>query len=279
MKILLALAVLVAVCSARRITVINNAKLKSSTTFYTSCQAAIDDDGDSGVYSLRVGGTPIWVYCEKDTTSVPGTTIGWTVMQRRGSCRDTCATAQFNTSWSDYAGGFGDPTTDYWIGNDNLNVLTTQQSGGVYLRIEITSFGDGSTSFADYLGFSVGTEATGYVLTSGYLHNTTMPSNVYEAGILSSYHNGMTFVTNDKDSGSCSVTSGGGWWYNPSGTPACFGSNLNGLYYKWGETVDKSSAICWDQDCKTGSLQSVVMKFRSYSVSVALRDAQRAGQQ
>ncbi len=74
----------------------------------------------SGVYDLRIGLQKKSVYCDMDDDGG-----GWTVLQRRGDFGNK--RNNFMKRWGAYAGGFGDPEEDYWIGLTAMNLLTTQE--------------------------------------------------------------------------------------------------------------------------------------------------------
>ena len=139
---------------------------------------------------------------------------GWTVFQRRMD-----GTVDFYLNWADYVKGFGDLNKEFWLGLDKINRLTAAQSNS--LRVELEDF-DENKKYATYSTFKVGNADTKYTLTvSGYGG---------DAGDSLTYHNGMKFSTKDQDNdawdtGSCSTTDSGAWWYNN-----CHRSNLNGLY-------------------------------------------------
>ena len=44
----------------------------------------------------------------------------------------------FNRDWNDYKNGFGDPTKEFWLGNENIYMLTNNEEYS--LRIELEDF-------------------------------------------------------------------------------------------------------------------------------------------
>lgn len=88
----------------------------------------------SGVYYLQIRGTTYWflkVFCEQEIGDG-----GWTVIQRRddfGEPREN-----FNRDWADYKNGFGDPSKEFWLGNENIYMLTNNEDYA--LRVELEDF-------------------------------------------------------------------------------------------------------------------------------------------
>lgn len=88
----------------------------------------------SGVYYLQIRGTTYWflkVFCEQEIGDG-----GWTVIQRRddfGEPREN-----FNRDWADYKNGFGDPAKEFWLGNENIYMLTNNEDYA--LRVELEDF-------------------------------------------------------------------------------------------------------------------------------------------
>ncbi|XP_056001138.1 fibrinogen C domain-containing protein 1-like [Ostrea edulis] len=178
---------------------------------HKSCMEILQRDpsviGKDGVYSIYVNDEKTKVYC--DMTTDGG---GWTAIQKR---QDN--STDFYRTWADYKKGFGDPSTNYWIGNDVIHYLTkTNQE----LRVELLSFDD-EKAYALYSTFQVGNESSKYQLTVSEYSGT--------AGDSLYIHNGYKFSTHDEDnddsSGNCAVIYHGAWWYRE-----CANSNLNGLY-------------------------------------------------
>ncbi|XP_052085235.1 ficolin-2-like [Mytilus californianus] len=132
----------------------------------------------------------------------------------------------FYRGWIDYKNGFGSLTSEFWLGNNFIHLLTS--TGHYKLYIHLEDF-EGNSAYAEYFEFSLGDYATNYRLhvegycgTAGDSLMSTVNNDRYN-------QNGMMFSTKDKDndrvSESCALTYQGAWWYN-----GCHYSNLNGAY-------------------------------------------------
>ena len=110
---------------------------------------------DSGIYYLEIRGTTYWflkVYCEQDIAEG-----GWTVRERerRGKTytsgkiflstqviqrREDFGEPRenFNRDWADYKNGFGDPAREFWLGNENIYMLTNNED--YTLRVDVEDF-------------------------------------------------------------------------------------------------------------------------------------------
>ncbi|XP_029529479.1 fibrinogen gamma chain-like [Oncorhynchus nerka] len=180
------------------------------------------------------------VYCEIDSFG-----RGFTVLQRR---RD--GSVDFNKDWIQYKEGFGylspDDTTEFWLGNEKMHLLSTQSSIPYVLRIELTDW-QGNKKHADYAMFKVGPEVDMYRLTYAFYFGGDAgdafdgfdfgddPSDKFYTS-----HNGMQFSTSDKDNdkfqGNCAKQDGSGWWMN-----RCHAAHLNGKYYPGGKYTEKDA--------------------------------------
>lgn len=178
-------------------------------------------------------------YCEFNESEA------WVVFQRRKD-----GSVDFDRNWMDYVTGFGDPYGEFWLGNENLHILTSSKK--YKLRIELEDY-DGFTSFAEYSTFSIASSAEKYRLTVfGYYGN---------AGDSLSDHNGEKFSTKDSDNdsgnGHCAEICHSGWWFNN-----CYDSNLNGRYLR-GQHRTTGGGIEWVKwRGNRHSLKSTVMKIR-----------------
>nr|XP_034328008.1 microfibril-associated glycoprotein 4 [Crassostrea gigas] len=173
--------------------------------------------GRDGVYTIYPDmKTKKLVYC--DMTTDGG---GWTVIQRR-----TDGSVDFYQSWQTYKTGFGVPQGEYWLGNEDIHLLTTRTSQE--LRVDLNKF-SGEKAYAKYSTFTVGSESQKYKLAVGGYSGT--------AGDSLAYSNGAKFSTKDQDndtwSNHCSVEYPGGWWFKK-----CHYAYLNGPY-------QKSAKITW----------------------------------
>ena len=137
---------------------------------------------------------------------------GWIVLQRRLD-----GSVDFFLDWNNYKQGFGDFMSEFWLGNENIHKITSQNS---HLLVELKDF-DNLTAHASYESFRVGSETEKYVLQVTEFSGT--------AGDSMAFHNGMLFSTHDQDNdlygSNCAQSYTGAWWYN-----ACHRSNLNGRY-------------------------------------------------
>ncbi|XP_025078915.1 angiopoietin-related protein 7-like isoform X2 [Pomacea canaliculata] len=173
-----------------------------------TCRDVQRYDNDSVVHVVFHEGTNISVYCDQVTDGG-----GWMVIQRRQD-----GSEDFYRNWTDYKQGFGNLRREFWLGLDNMHVLTSARRHE--LRVDLEDF-DGNQTFAVYSGFTVGNESTGFKLR---VDNFTGG----DAGDSLMYHNGQEFAT--KDHGrpralTCALKYHGAWWYND-----CYNSNLNGVY-------------------------------------------------
>ncbi|XP_075041753.1 ficolin-1-like isoform X2 [Mixophyes fleayi] len=172
----------------------------------------LQDHGESlsGWYTIYPDGkTPLRVLCDMHTDGG-----GWIVFQKRWD-----GSVDFLRDWKSYKMGFGSHLSEFWLGNDNLHMLTS--SGTWELRVDLQGF-DSVKHFAKYKSFKVMGESEKYKLTIGDFVSG-------DAGDSLTSHNGMMFSTVDQDndgSGSnCAQDYKGAWWYG-----SCHQSNLNGQY-------------------------------------------------
>ncbi|XP_061196323.1 ficolin-1-like [Saccostrea echinata] len=175
------------------------------------CSHPCDSFDSTGVQTLIVHGRLMEVYkCFRGNHM-------WTVVQRRLG-----GSVLFNRNWSSYKNGFGSLSSEFWLGNENIHLLT--KNGHTYLRFDLME-SNGECKYAEYRYFYVDTEENMYKLTvSGYSGN---------AGDDMDYHNGMNFTTSDVTEWySCASVYEGGWWFR-----SCYHSFLNGEYGRrvhWG---------------------------------------------
>ncbi|KAM9793087.1 fibrinogen gamma chain [Neosynchiropus ocellatus] len=209
----------------------------------TDCQDVANKGATvSGLYLVKPEKAPqqFLVYCEIDQFG-----RGFTVIQRR---RD--GSLDFNKNWIQYKEGFGhlspDDTTEFWLGNEKIHLLTVSSTIPSVLRVELVDW-EGNKRTADYNMFRVGPEVDKYRLTYGYFMSGDAgdafdgfdfgddPSDKFYTA-----HNGMQFSTfdsdNDKYDGNCALQDGSGWWMN-----RCHAAHLNGKYYQGGKYTEKDA--------------------------------------
>ncbi|XP_035663827.1 uncharacterized protein LOC118407459 [Branchiostoma floridae] len=198
----------------------------------------------SGVYPIGLLPANVEAYCDMDTTEG-----GWTVIQRRQD-----GSVPFNRTWEEYKLGFGNKSGEYWLGNENIHLLTNQKN--YRLRIDLVDWNNESR-YAEYSTFSVSGDSDGYRLhISGYSGT---------AGNSMAHNNGRRFSTVDRDnddwsSGHCSQGYGQvGWWFG-----LCSNSCLNGRYLgNCGSSCPVGQGVMWYHwRGFSYSLKSVSMKIR-----------------
>ena len=64
------------------------------------------------------------------------------MIQRRGDYGEP--RESFNRNWDEYKFGFGDPSQEFWLGNENIYMLT--RTNEYELRIELEDF-DGNQRY------------------------------------------------------------------------------------------------------------------------------------
>ncbi|XP_046863999.1 fibrinogen gamma chain-like [Xenia sp. Carnegie-2017] len=195
----------------------------------------------SGIYKIdpdNRGSFNVW--CDMKTSGG-----GWTVFQRRLD-----GSVNFYRGWQDYKNGFGNLTSEFWLGLDKINRLTSRKKNR--LRIDMEDF-TGNTAYAEYHIFLVASEGQKYKLDLGTYSGT--------AGDSFTPHKGMAFSTkdsdNDKKLGNCASLYKAAWWYK-----SCHASNLNGIYHH-GKHSSYADGINWNRwKGQYYSLKSTSMKIR-----------------
>ena len=87
--------------------------------------------------------------------------LGWLTVIKRIN-----GTVDFGKTWNEYKIGFGDISHEYWIGNDNLHLITNYYNTTV--KFELEAF-NGDKFIMRFSTFKVKDEASKYQLSiSGY---------------------------------------------------------------------------------------------------------------
>nr|XP_026691421.1 fibrinogen C domain-containing protein 1-B-like [Ciona intestinalis] len=186
------------------------------------------------------------VYCDLSGTELEA---GWTVIQRRYD-----GSVDFYRNWNEYVTGFGNKNGEYWLGLENIKILT---ESFVRLRIEMVTCANQSF-YAEYGLFKVHAASSNYTLEVKSKTGTARDSFI-------SWHNGQSFTTYDRDNDlfngteysnqNCAIAYHGAWWYRD-----CYISNLNGLY---NPCAKKSETMNWrGLNNPYSGLRSVTMKIK-----------------
>uniref|UniRef100_A0AAY4BFC1 Fibrinogen C-terminal domain-containing protein n=1 Tax=Denticeps clupeoides TaxID=299321 RepID=A0AAY4BFC1_9TELE len=204
-----------------------------------------DSTKPSGVYSIYPGGpiSPLQVYCDMETDGG-----GWTVFQKRLD-----GSVNFYRPWDHYKKGFGNVNGEFWLGLDNIVLLTLRKKNE--LRVDMEDW-EGTKVYAQYSSFSVDQEALGYALhLDGFVDGG--------AGDALKNHNGMKFSTYDKDQdtwdNNCARHFMGGFWFLN-----CHDANPNGLFIPDSATPHGPVLVSWDTwKGNKYSLKGISFKMRS----------------
>uniref|UniRef100_A0A674K6N0 Microfibril associated protein 4 n=1 Tax=Terrapene triunguis TaxID=2587831 RepID=A0A674K6N0_9SAUR len=146
----------------------------------------------------------------------------------------------FFRGWNDYRFGFGRADSEYWLGLQNIHLLTLKRK--YELRVDLEDF-ENNTAWAQYTDFSlspqaISAEEDGYTLHVGGFTDGG-------AGDSLSYHTGQKFSTFDRDQDlyvqNCAALSSGAWWFK-----SCHFSNLNG-FYLGGAHLSYANGLNWAQ--------------------------------
>ncbi|KAM9313892.1 microfibril-associated glycoprotein 4-like isoform 1-T1 [Pholidichthys leucotaenia] len=244
-----------------------------------------DNTSASGVYTIYPGGptTPLHVYCDMDTDGGR-----WTVFLKRID-----GSENFFRPWKNYKTGFGNVAGEYWLGLENIFLLTMRKENE--LRVDMEDW-EGSQAFAEYSSISVWPEHSGYELHLGsftggpaggfpgggypVIATQSSPSSqalqdaVFRASPLANashlpptsdslaQHNSRKFTTYDKDQDvwdkNCAQHFLGGFWYG-----SCHNTNPTAMYAPHGAIAHAHVLVTWDTWKNPNPMKTIVMKIRS----------------
>ncbi|XP_033986258.1 microfibril-associated glycoprotein 4-like [Trematomus bernacchii] len=205
-----------------------------------------DSTSLSGVYTIFPGDptTPLQVFCDMNTDRG-----GWTVFLQRMD-----GTENFYRPWSHYKAGFGNMAGEYWLGLENILLLTVRKENE--LRVDMEDW-EGGKADAKYSSFSIDSEVDGYQLHLGKFTGGN-------AGDSLTNHNNMKFSTFDRDqdtwSSNCALTYLGAFW-----NTNCHYANPTGLYAPPG-LVAGNQGVFWNSwKGANYGMKTLAMKIRSVS--------------
>nr|KAG5711295.1 hypothetical protein BaRGS_005992 [Batillaria attramentaria] len=183
----------------------------------TDCKEARTLGYPTGVYHIQpaLASQPFPAYC---TTPK----YGRTYISKRHS-----ANPLFNRSWHEYRNGFGDPAGNYWIGLENLYLLT---NSGLRYSFKMEPRLENKTFYQHYYNnFKLGPESDKY-----RLHYDSTGTNVKKsAGDCLALSLGAPFSTYDADNDgdvtvNCAQRHQSGWWF-PEGDCSLTKCNPHGV--------------------------------------------------
>ena len=85
----------------------------------------------TGLYPIQPKGAELMVV-QCDLESDGG---GWTIFQSQHN-----GSSDFDRTWNEYKSGFGKPGHDFWLGLENLHILTKWKKRPTELRIDLWDF-------------------------------------------------------------------------------------------------------------------------------------------
>ncbi|EMP34497.1 Angiopoietin-related protein 1 [Chelonia mydas] len=148
---------------------------------FKDCQQAKEaGHSNSGIYMIKPENSnePVQLWCENSLD--PG---GWAVIQKR-----TDGSVNFFRNWDSYKKGFGNVDGEYWLGLENIYMLTNQDNYRLLIELEDWS---NKKVYAEYSSFRLEPESEFYRLRLG-----TYQGNAGDSMI---WHNGKQFTTLDRD--------------------------------------------------------------------------------
>ena len=135
-----------------------------------------------------------------------------------------------NRPWAEFKVGFGDPSGNYWLGNDLLSQMTANNR--YKLRFDLQQRDTGNWYYAEYSTFRVLSEADNYTLqVGGFSGNVSWDA-------LGAWHNGLQFSTIDRDNdwwsyGNCAALRGGAFWWRRCGACRVNGARSSPGNFYW----------------------------------------------
>ncbi|KAK6169468.1 hypothetical protein SNE40_020517 [Patella caerulea] len=196
---------------------------------YKDCQDVLEKGNrQPGVYGIMPENSAFvtYAYCQD----------GWTFLQRRFD-----GSVPFNKKYNDYVKGFGNFSSEFWLGLENMHALTTQDS--YTLRVDMET---SNTKFyyAMYDEFRILNETQGYSLEYGNMTAGNLGDGLYTA-------KGRPFSTYDRDRdswryGNCAQFYHSGFWLNRCGT------DLNRI-----PKLQKYGGMRWDRQIVISSLMRI----------------------
>ncbi|CAK8688307.1 unnamed protein product [Clavelina lepadiformis] len=215
----------------------------SHDTSYEECTSIYESGSrTSGVY-------PIWlkerfqftyVYCDMDLVS---TKKGWTTIQRRMN-----GEVNFNRGWDDYVRGFGNPSSEHWLGLENIYRLSRQNRfsinilGPINIKLPEVGFDledwDGMKAFVQYTNFRLKSKARNYELDVNGLDEAF--KNIFSMAPISGFEFSTPDRDNDKNNEShCASKYKSSWWFR-----YCVETHLNGPYPRYKQPMSRKN-IFW----------------------------------
>lgn len=225
---------------------VTSCSVSPETVIYRDCADVQQRHNISGVYFITptYAPCPIPVWCDMDTT-----VGGWLLILKRKNGQ-----VDFKRLWDDYKHGFGNVVDEYYLGNDNIFLLTNQKH--YELRIDLWDF-TGNRVYALYKTFYIDGERDNY-----RLHVQS-----FEGSAKDSFktHDRSMFSTPDRDNDDylgydCAREWMAGWWFNN-----CWFAFLTGPYYNISNV--RYRGISWN-DWKHEQLAQAEMKIRPSRIAI-----------
>ncbi|XP_014773090.2 microfibril-associated glycoprotein 4 [Octopus bimaculoides] len=160
---------------------------------------------------------------------------GYMLFQKRTD--RTCEREDFFRGWQDYQLGFGDKDCDYWLGNDLLHAITSQDKYDLVIKA-----GDFEII---YTHFTVSSEEDLFRMNfEDFKPKDSSLSNGFQPEDEKQDLRGQPFATPDKDEYGCALDSRSAWWFGPG----CASVNLNLPMGTYKEFYPLSKPVGWSSN-------------------------------